>query len=386
MYRSFNELREAQPPNSSVKGPGLMGSFWFAFRGLRRILRISACLLSLCVVVLLEVPRAWASQPLIKITAPLATQNYTSDPVTVTLTLGPGADASRLTVVLNGHDVTARFSGCSTANCSGVVSAADGLIAGTSRIIASIGGPNDSIDSDRTRFSFQSGVGASASMPNAVPFSIFTDSASGYEKLKIGNKVYPGALGTQQGDGTQFVAEMFVFDCKTLDMAQLGETCIPDDAKFLKTAFENYNSNEIVVVFMFASKSYATAPQGLDTTPIGGSQHIADNPTLPTYPYNYMVVGVPGSAPGSAYESYVYAHSTTLNPLNGLLVQDSAGNYNYHPVDYPEFAVSYTGGQPSISIGDLDKLPFTPPNPYPTRTYTASTAHLASPWMRIRAK
>jgi hypothetical protein len=95
-------------------------------------------------------------------------------------------------------------------------------------------------------------------------------------------------------------------------------------------------------------------PSGFDTTSLGGTNYSQN--FLGPLPQEYMIIGVPGAAAGSAHESYD-VQSGPDTPfqyapfLDGTLVLDQKGNYNYVPSDERAFQAVSNATSPSINLG-----------------------------------
>ena len=107
---------------------------------------------------------------------------------------------------------------------------------------------------------------------------------------------------------------------------------------------------------------FGTSPgrvaSGLDTTSLGGSDYTKLLPDL--YPQQYIILGVNGSATGTAQESYSTTDVGALpySPrLKGTLVLDSNEHYNFVPSDEASFAV-ISGASPQVQVGSYV---YTPP-------------------------
>ncbi|HEX2919024.1 MAG TPA: Ig-like domain-containing protein, partial [Edaphobacter sp.] len=335
------------------------------------LVRYSIQVSFLCLVALLMpslCSRVSQAQDLVTITSPSVSHTYSSSPVSVSLQLGANADSTRLKVLLNGKSVTANFSACSASSCTAALSTADGLRAGANVLSVVVGGPNHSLGSDHVRFRYQDGLTAAPpATPAMVQFKVAPEGE--YEYLYVGGQKYPSS---EPQCPTDYFLEVMAFNRQTLAPDPAGLLCIQNDAMVLSATLGRFTSNELVVVHAVLNEASAALIDHLDTTSIGGSNNLSSiSPDV----CNYMAIGVPGAAPGTAYESYNYCNAAAPNRLSGVLVQDPSGNYQFHASNLPEFYIVPNGsnGQSYFTWGDLDALPTTAPNPIPPQTYYATT-------------
>ncbi len=107
-----------------------------------------------------------------------------------------------------------------------------------------------------------------------------------------------------------------------------------------------------------------TVPPGFDASPLGGT-NFSQTP-VSEYPQAYIMIGVPGAAAGTAYESFGIPTapnrpSTPYQPsLNGTLMQDQYNNYNFVPsgdTGFQAHSGSHTG-----SYITVENNTYTPPS------------------------
>jgi hypothetical protein len=116
------------------------------------------------------------------------------------------------------------------------------------------------------------------------------------------------------------------------------------------------SSSDLVIV---ATSPNFSAPSNLDTSALGGSSYASTAANL--YPEEYMMIGVPGAAKGSAFENFDVSTGTDTPYqyapfIKGTLMSDGT-NYNYLPSDQREFQLINKVGSSSIQIGGQTYLP-----------------------------
>lgn len=131
---------------------------------------------------------------------------------------------------------------------------------------------------------------------------------------------------------------------------------VSDLAPFAQTNLGRpLGSQDLVVMGTTPDK---TAPAGLDTSSLGGNNY--SSYPASTYPQAYIIIGVPGATPGTAYDSFNVSPSNShpdtsyLPSLNGTLMQDQNGNYNFIPSGDTTFQVhsDTNTGLSSITVGN----------------------------------
>lgn len=337
------------------------------FSLVRNNIRVSLlCLLSFLTPFLCS--RVSHAQNLVAITSPTVSHTYSSSPVSVSLQLGANADPTRLKVRLNGKSVTANFSACSASSCTAALSTTDGLRTGENVLSVVMGGPNHSLGSDHVRFRYQDGLTATP-QPTPAMVQLKVAPEGGEEYLFLGGQKYPSS---EPQCPTDYFLEVIAFNRQNLTPNPDGLLCIQNDAMVLSATLARFTSSDLVIVHAVLHEASAALIDHLDTTSIGGSNNLS---SISPGVCHYMAIGVPGAAPGTAYESYNYCNAAAPNQLNGVLVKDPSGNYQFHASDLPEFYIVPNGpnGQSSFTWGDLDALPTTAPNPMPAQTYYAAT-------------
>ncbi|MGA7559847.1 MAG: hypothetical protein WBW12_13075, partial [Terriglobales bacterium] len=275
-----------------------------------------------------------------------------SDMTTVkaVLRVGAGILPDSLRVKLNGKNVTSHFQWgeCEKNACkwTAELTKANHLLTGQNQLIALARNSRRNIELARVTFSYTPGVtsGATYYTPAAVGISLNAGGAQPWVSLTTGT---PANLQDNlNGDGVQFPYRDATFPAATdtpctsryqvvvlnrqTPTQEDGYMC-PADATALKSDLAGLTKGtEIVLV---GTTQYNNADAALDTTAIGGTNYSSYPASW--QPQGYAAIGVPGAAPGSAYESYYLASdvgkSYQQNPsAQGLLSIDSNSNYNFH--------------------------------------------------------
>jgi hypothetical protein len=277
--------------------------------------------------------------------------------VKAVLRVGDGILPESLRVKLNGKNVTSHFQRgeCEKNACkwTAELTKANRLLTGQNQLIALARNSRRNIELARLTFSYSPGVtsGASYYTPDAVGISLNAGGAQPWVSLTTGT---PANLQDNlNGDGVQFPYRDATFPAATdtpcnsryqvvvlnrQTPAQEDNYMCPADAAALKSDLAGLTKGtEIVLV---GTTQNNTADAGLDTTAIGGTNYSSYPASW--QPQGYAAIGVPGAAPGSAYESYYLASdvgkSYQQNPFaTGLLSLDSNSNYNFHAANNLQF-------------------------------------------------
>ena len=290
---------------------------------------------------------------------------------TLTLTLPSGTDNGTLKIVLNGKNVTSRFSAtsCNDGVCeTATLTAADGLIDGKNVLYAIAKKSDSTLVSSRLRFEggttpttqARSAIAHSSSaasvsalptnstfLPPSVRFSVAAGGwQSGKAWVTVGTQQsYPDASYSCSGSYTAIV-----LDRKTL----VEKTAAPESSPQCLangTAVSNYlkglSSSDLVVLGTKLGQN-TDAPQGagyFDTNAIGGTAYNCNSSCTAKaqsqeVPLGYLIIGASGAASGSAYENYATspAYESFGSFATGLLEEDANGNYNYQSSNAVEYA------------------------------------------------
>jgi hypothetical protein len=325
----------------------------------------------------------------------------TGDHVTVEVELSPQEDTSTLKVKLNGHDISRLLhSGyCKAQSCTmtGDVEMQDGLTNGQNVLSASVNGLAKAPHAaQRITFTYemragvaQAGVAGAAGnqIQNYEPASvgITTVNPGGGEpwiEITTGRTAnvadpieslssLPGANGllsqpypdSQSGsgcNGTPLQAIAMQRSAPSVVEAVACSDTVANVMNMLQTTGLGRAPDSSDLIVLGTTPGH-TIPAHFDTSSLGGTDY--STASLNPSPQQYMIIGVPGSAAGSAHESYnVVPGPDTPNQyppfLNGTLVLDQDGNYNYVPSDDRVFQASSIPGSSSIQVGGQT---YTPP-------------------------
>ncbi|SDF05562.1 Ig-like domain-containing protein [Terriglobus roseus] len=290
----------------------------------------------------------------------ISSTSASSGSAVVNIKIPSSAGSAALKVHLNGHDVGARFTSgdCSNATCkTATLAISDGLHTAknvltvdagnglTSRLRFDAQGTSASAVSAGTKVHALSSMSAQAvSSGIATPFvpptlTFSTNNAGGWKGsgfwFTIGTQQYPVATPTNCTGATYLVE---VLDRQTLAESTSTPPQCQASASALNTYLKTLNSGDLVVLGTLQGKN---ADAGLDTSPIGGSNH--GGSIVTGYPAGYMAIGVGQAAAGTAYEPY-YTIASGYEPVppfaNGTLQEDAYGNYNFQASQVVEYTVS----------------------------------------------
>jgi hypothetical protein len=336
--------------------------------------------------------------------APSSSSNASSGMKTLTLNMPSDTKTETLKVVLNGKDVTSRFSttSCAAAVCeTGTLSSADGLHAGKNVLYAVAKSEGGKAVSSRLRFSgdetepvrrsvtamvlpgaqnlsAQQLPTASSFLPPTIAFNTISQVGAATPWFQLGTMIQYG-----MASGCNDLYAVVVLDRQTLvektAAPELSPQCISNGGA-LKSYLGTLTSDDLVIAGTRSTlPSDASSGLGvLDTSAIGGTVYLCP-PTICNSlypgkkvsidaPLGYLAIGVGGAStsPGQAYESYYLPNETgILEPYAyGMLSEDAYGNYNFQSSTALEYTVSPGGssGQAYISL-------VSPPS-YPNQTVT----------------
>ena len=256
-----------------------------------------------------------------------------SDTKTITLTMLAGTQSGTIKVVLNGKDVSDRFSptSCENAVCStGTLSESDGLLTGKNVLYAVAKSEGGGVVSSRLRFdgdnSSKTSVGlrssihaedASSSNPALPTLSSFLPPAialttststnqSGYKDgvpwITVGSQQkYPNSSLKCSGEAYSVVVLNRATLVEKTAAPESSPQCFADDpslTKYLKTMTP---TDLVIAATNFGIKTDQTH-LNLDTSAIGGTNYtgIGQN----GYPTYYLAIGVGGAAPGRPMKAF----------------------------------------------------------------------------------
>ncbi len=306
---------------------------------------------------------------------------------TITLTFPAGTQTDTLKAMLNGKDVTSRFTptDCAASDyvcASGSLSEADGMRAGKNVLSAVVKKEAGAMASSRLRFAgssaqaggalrapFSSAARANAVAPsNGISDTFFTPPTVAVKTLTpggwngstpwiaIGNQQLPSSSDAPCSSGQIYTA--VVVNRQTLQEVS-GATRCETDAPSLGAYLKTLTADEVVIV---GTNWLHNADANLDTSAIGGTNWSATAQTNQYYPRGYVAIGAGGAAPGSAYENFFSDNMGPNDPYaNGVFSEDANGNYNFQPSDAYEYIVNpatqNAGGLSSVTLLNVRALP-----------------------------
>ncbi len=309
---------------------------------------------------------------------------------TIYLTFPAGTQADTLRAVLNGKDVSSRFTPTDCASsgyvcATGSLSAADGVRAGKNVLFATVKKENGTMASSRLRFAgsspqtgsvlraaVSSTARANAVAPsNGIADTFFTPPTVAVQTLtpggwngntpwiSVGNEQLPSSSDTPCAFDTPYA--VVVLDRQTLQEVSGAAGCFghSGDSSDLTAYLKTLTSDQIVIVGTTYNNG---AVANLDTSAIGGVNWSSTAQTSPYYPVQYLAIGVGGAAPGSAYENWFGTNMGPYNAFaNGSFSEDANGNYNFQPSDAYEYIVdshsTNRGGLSSVTLLNVRALP-----------------------------
>jgi Bacterial Ig-like domain (group 3) len=339
------------------------------------------------------------------------TQNASSGTKTFTLNMPSDTKTETLKVVLNGKDVTSKFSpsSCTGAMCeTGALSSEDGLRTGKNVLYAVAKGEAGKAVSSRLRFAGEDAQPVKRSITGFISFSAqdapvqALPTASSFLPPTISlSTINPfggesGSPWLQLGTQTQLNAaancnsgySVTVLDRQTLVEEPTSPQCFTT-GQALAGYLKGLASNELVIVgTIHGQNSDASCFQGyLDTSAIGGTAYNCAGNLDPLItgcktstsvsndvPLSYIAIGAGGAAPGSAYENYqlqneraIPDYSYFFSNAHGMLTEDANGNYNFQSSSAVEYAVSAGTDTASVTLTNTPiypntKVVYTPPS------------------------
>lgn len=311
---------------------------------------------------------AWKRPRLLTVVSPRPQDSFVSDRLAMTLRISRSAYRRSLLIKLNGKDVTPLFQStgsCDDANCteSARLTLRAGLRTGKNKVRIRIDSRRPWVIPDLQDFEFNwqpsspsSGLTDSAiSLSPALAFT--TVSNGGQYGTNPWFQIYSNAL---NGGTMSYPSETpctGVYQIVTLNRQTLQQdsyVCYPDDASFA-TALANLNSTDPTAkpdLVVAGTTWYNSAGPKLNTTTIGGTDY--SKYASADLPLGYMIIGVPGAAAGTAYETYYVSSNDNsvggYNPrINGILSVDANSNYNFFGYDAVPYSVDATAGTITVN-------------------------------------
>ena len=269
----------------------------------------------------------------------------------VSLRLPDSIDIQTFRAKINGQDISELFTRernlwqrCPVSmHCltSSPIDSSEGLRSGSNLLLVSAKAKDGSSQMARVWFDWAAGLTDTAApyIPPAVSFIIPNPGGTG-PMAQIGKTQLPA------DNFCSTAMQVLVLDHSNL--TQSDYRCFNDSAS-LNTYLKTLNNEQLVMAGTVGSQH---APSALDTTPIGGTNYTKVSANL--YPQGYFIVGAGAAPSNQAFENYWVPPSAqapfAYAPfLNGLLVKDENGHYNFHPSDNRLFIVSPDDSNHNIS-------------------------------------
>lgn len=331
--------------------------------------KISAILLAAVPLGMLLAAPSGSTDKAMTIQSPKFGDSLHGESVEVVLNLEPSVDVQSLMVLLNGQDVSSRFStlkahGRTTAASASLLPA-DGLRSGSNNLFASVKAGSRGLVAASADFAFQQGVGATEGalqshwLPPALGLKLNPGGAQPWVALTTGTPAnlqdsidqtvystpYPDTIFPLATDTPCTTQYQIVLLNRQTPAIEDGYMCAKDSSdltsKLSSLANGPQKGAEIVLV---GTTEGMNADSSLNTTSIGGTNYPAAAANLRPVPLGYAAIGVPGASAGTAYESlYVQGDigkAYQTNPFaEGLLTKDQNNNYNFHPANNVQFEV-----------------------------------------------
>jgi hypothetical protein len=318
-------------------------------------------------------PAPSPSTPGLVFTSPGFGGTVTGSSISVAVQVSLQEDTASLKVKLNGQDISARLhsSSCTASSCTmqGTVATQDGLKKGQNVLSASVGGLAGTAGSvQRSTFDYQLtasagdgvntiqnyepvSIGIRATNIGEPYFSITTgstmnvnDSFKNFPTLKGANGVISiPYLDASYGTNCSTVLQAIALDRQTPSKpgtTACGSSVAEVESNLSSSLERNLNTSDLVIL---GTTPGSVAPSGLDTSSLGGTNYSKVPSNL--YPQEYSMIGVPGATAGTAHESYSVPPGAEAPieyhaALNGTLMLDQNGNYNYVPSGDVSFQVT----------------------------------------------
>ncbi len=309
---------------------------------------------------------------------------------TLTLTLPAGTKSETARIVLNGKDVTSKFSpaSCSEGICeTGTLSSEDGLRPEKNVLFSTAKKEDGTAASSRLRFAgadaqpastsrrlsnFSSNVTAQdAATPSLPMLSSFLPPAIGLSTTNLG-AVGPNSQWLQLGtQGKLFTApgcssrySVIVLDRQTLVEKTSAPESSPacyNDGQQLAAYLQSLTANDLVIVGnnYFTNTDAGSGGGYFDTTAIGGTAYNCSATPVSNsncgklassnnVPQGYIAIGAVGAASGTAFENYYLSNESSYSSSDpgaaGILTEDANGNYNFQSTGLRIFPGLQTSG------------------------------------------
>ena len=318
-------------------------------------------------------PAPSPSIPGLVFTSPGFGGTVTGSSITVAVQVSLQENTASLQVKLNGQDISSRLhsSSCNANSCTmqGTVATQDGLKKGQNLLSASVSGLAGAAGSvQRSTFDYQVeastgdggntiqyyepvSLGMRAANIGEPYFSITTgstmnvaDPVQSFPTLKDASGIisipYPDAA---YGTSCSTVLQAIALNRQAPSVQETtacGSSVAEVESNLNSSLGRSLSTSDLVIL---GTTPGSVAPSGLDTSSLGGTNYSKVPSNL--YPQEYSMIGVPGATAGSAHESYSVPPGAEAPieyhaGLNGTLMSDPNGNYNYVPSGDVSFQVT----------------------------------------------
>ncbi|MBV9678113.1 MAG: hypothetical protein JO185_17375 [Acidobacteriaceae bacterium] len=312
---------------------------------------------------------------LLSLVSPQPDDHFVSARMAITLQISRYAYRDSLSVKLNGKEVTPLVGfnrNCTADGCTETapLTLKAGLQPGENTVQIRIDSQSPWFPSESKEFSFNwkppsPNLGLADSAIALAPALGFTTvSTGGQYGSNPWFQIYSNAL---NGGTMSYPAESpctGVYQIVAINRQTLQEdsyACYGDDASFASAlaALNPSDPTQKPDLVIAGTTWYNNAGAKLNTTSIGGTDY--SKYASADQPLGYMIIGVPGAAAGSAYETYYVSSNDNshgdYNPrLNGILAIDSNDNYNFFEYDAVPYSVDADKG-----VITVNGYTYTPP-------------------------
>lgn len=279
------------------------------------------------------------------------------DSSTVQISAPAGIALDGLHVKLNGVEVRSQFAdvSCATTCLSATFSSSSkGARQGQNVLSAYVTTPDGRVLSARYPFDLATQEGANAAFRSAAQTGVRSNAINATDTGDGGSSFLPPSVllqtltpGGWQGPGKPWIqvgtqmlptttdactSTYFVIVLDRQTLAEKTDQCVADgaDSSNLTSYLKGLTSSELAIVGTTAN--HGALPK-LDTTSIGGS--------TPSTTTGYMAIGGGQTTAGTGFENFAQAQYFPIPwpKANGLLQQDTSGNYNFWASGAREFTV-----------------------------------------------
>ena len=313
--------------------------------------------------------------PLLTVVSPKPDDKFVSAKLAMTLQFSREAYRRSLLVKLNGKDITSLFQprgACGVLGCteSAALTLKAGLKSGKNKVRLRIDSKLPWAPPDLQDFTFDwkpssPNLGVTDAAIALAPSLAFTTVSNGgqYDKNPwfqiYSNALNGGTISYPSESPCTGVYQIVAINRQTL--AEDSYACYGDDKSFTEAlaALNPSDPTQKPDLVIAGTTWYNNASSQLNTSSIGGTDY--SKYASADQPLGYMIIGVPGAAAGTAYETYYVSSNDNSNGsysprLNGILAIDSNNNYNFFEYDAVPYSVDAAKG-----VITLNGITYTPP-------------------------